>query len=111
MLEAELFFGRNIAPAYQRELGPTVTDVQWAAFTQNVLTPAFPDGMTALDAKGQWRDPASGVIGHEPTKMVIIGAPDTAQTRARLETVIERYRTEFHQEAVGLMLHRACAHF
>src|SRR5580698_8590768 len=44
MLVAELFFGRSIAPAYQRELGATVTDTQWAAFERTVLTPAFPDG-------------------------------------------------------------------
>ncbi len=111
MLVATLFFGRGIAPAYQQDLGTTVTDVQWVGFERAVLTPAFPDGLTELDAVGQWRNPATGVIGRDPTKMVIIAAPDTDQTRQRLDAVMDRYRTEFHQQSVGLALQHECANF
>jgi hypothetical protein len=111
MLVATLFFGRGIAPAYQSVLGQSVTDAEWAAFERAVLTLAFPDGLTEQDAVGQWRDPATGVIGRDPTKVVIIAATDTDQTRQRLEQVMDRYRTEFHQQSVGLTLQRECANF
>jgi hypothetical protein len=111
MLVAELFFGRTIAPAYQRDLGATVTETQWAAFVRTVLTPAFPDGLTALDAQGQWRDPSSAVISHEPATLVIVAAPDTGKTRQDLADVIAQYRTRFHQQSVGVILRRDCAAF
>ena len=111
MLVAELFFGRSIAPAYRRELGTTVTDEQWAAFTRTVLTPAFPDWLTALDGQGQWRDPSSKVIGHEPATLVIVAAPDSAETRRALSGVIAQYRAQFHQQSVGIILRRDCAAF
>ena len=111
MLVAELFFGRSIAPAYQRELGATVTDAQWTAFMRTVLTPAFPDGLTALDGQGQWRDPSSKVIGHETATLVIVAAPDSGETRRALSGVIAQYRAQFHQQSVGLILRRDCAAF
>jgi hypothetical protein len=111
MLVAELFFGRNVAPAFQREFGTTVTDSQWAAFARDVLTPAFPDGLTALDARGQGRDPATGVISREPSTLVIVAAPDTDQTRRGLDAVMAQYRVQFHQQSVGLVLRRECANF
>ena len=111
MLVAELFFGRNVEPAQQREPGATVTDSQWAAFARGVLTPAFPDGLTALDAAGQWRDPATGVISREPAMLVIVAAPDTQQTRDRLDEVMAQYRAQFHQQSVGLILRRDCTNF
>jgi hypothetical protein len=111
MLVAELFFGRSIAPAYQAELGTAVTETQWAAFVRTVLTPAFPDGLTMLDAEGQWRNPKSGGIGHAATKLVIVAAPESEQTRRALDEVMEQYRTRFHQQSVGLILRRDCAAF
>jgi hypothetical protein len=111
VLEAELFFGRSITQAYRGELGANVTDAQWAAFEQEVLTPAFPDGLTTEDAEGQWRNPATGTIGHEKTKLVIVAAPDTEQTRRALDAVMAQYRTRFHQQSVGLILRRDCAAF
>ena len=111
MLVAELFFGRTIAPAYRRELGAAVTDAQWAAFMRDVLTPAFPDGLTAVDAEGQWRNPATGVTSHEPSTLVIVAAPDTDQTRRGLDEVMALYRERFHEQLVGLVLRRDCTNF
>ena len=68
MLVAELFFGRNIngrAP---------VTDAEWAEFAAWVITANFPDGFTVFDGNGQWRNPQTGRIGHEPTKILLVAA-------------------------------------
>ena len=111
MLVAELFFGRGIAPAYRGELGAVVTKAQWAAFMREVLTPAFPDGLTALDGAGQWRDPATGTVEHEPSTLVVVAAPDTEETRHGLEEVMAQYRVRFHQQSVGLVLRHDCTNF
>ena len=51
MLEYQLFFGRGIP-------GRTdLTDREWAEFAEQVVTPNLPDGFTAFDADGQWRNP------------------------------------------------------
>ena len=64
MLRAELYFGRNIGG----RLG--VSERQWARFLAREITPRFPDGLTVLDARGQWRDPARHVLVREPSKLV-----------------------------------------
>jgi hypothetical protein len=76
-----------------------------------VLSPAFPDGQTALDAAGQWRDPATGVTSHEPSTLVIVAAPDFERTRRGLDAVMAQYRAQFHQQSVGLILRHDCTNF
>ena len=39
-------------------------DAAWDAFLADTVTPRFPDGLTVLDARGQWRD-SEGLIGKE----------------------------------------------
>ena len=111
MLVADLFFGRSIALTAQRAGSAEVTDAQWAGFVRDVLTPAFPDGLTVLNAAGQWRDPASGAISREPSMLVIVAAPDTEPTRRNLDAVMAQYRAQFQQQSVGLVLRRDCTNF
>src|ERR1700757_4090901 len=76
MLVAELFFGRNIKG---RE---PVTDAEWAEFAAQTITPNFPDGFTVFDGEGQWRNPRTGAIARDPTKILLVAAkrePDLAQ--------------------------------
>jgi hypothetical protein len=49
MLRTELYFG------IARRGGGTVGDDEWRAFLRDEITPRFPDGLTVLDARGQWR--------------------------------------------------------
>ena len=73
----ELFFGRNIGD----RLGVSEADFQ--RFVDEELTPRFPDGLTVVDAAGQWRG-ASGLIGREPSKLVILVLLAAPATRASL---------------------------
>lgn len=36
-----------------------VSDEDWRAFLAAEVTPRFPDGLTVIDAAGQWRDGAA----------------------------------------------------
>lgn len=105
MLEYHLFFGRDIpgrAP---------LTDAEWADFAARVVTPRLPDGFTAFDAAGQWRNPATGRIGREPTKVIIVAVPDSAASAAAIDAVKDAYRAEFHQQSVGATVAPVCAAF
>jgi hypothetical protein len=100
MLVAQLYFGRANIP-----------DNAWATFAADTLTPSFPDGFTALDAAGQWREAPDKRVEREPSKLVIVAAPDTATTRDNLGAVIAAYKTRFNQKSVGLILDTKCASF
>ena len=105
MVRAELYFGRNIGG----RVG--ISERQWARFLAREITPRFPDGLTVLDARGQWRDPARRVPVHEPTKLVIIVAADDADTRRRLAEVAASYKKRFSQRSILLVLNPVCAAF
>jgi hypothetical protein len=105
MLVAELFFGRNI-----KGRGP-LTDAEWAAFAAQTVTPNFPDGFTVFDGEGQWRNPQTGHIAHDPTKILLVAAKREPDLARRLSVVIEAYKTKFHQQSVGLITRDSCAAF
>ncbi|MFE0753000.1 DUF3574 domain-containing protein [Inquilinus sp. NPDC058860] len=104
-LEAELLFGRNI-----QDKG-TVSDSQWSDFLGREVTPRFPDGLTVFEASGQWRDGESGRIVHEPSWIVMILAPNTPDTLARLSEIRTAYKARFQQQSVGLTLSQTCVDF
>lgn len=105
MLVAELFFGRAI-----RGRGP-LSDAEWARFAAEIVTPNFPDGFTVYDGEGQWRDPSTGRVGHQPTRILLVAARRQPDLAARLAAVIEAYKARFHQQSVGVITRDSCAAF
>lgn len=102
--QAELFFGRNIGD----QLG--VSDEAFARFIDEELTPRFPNGLTILDARGQWRS-AAGPIVREPSKIVILALPGRSGGEDRLQAARQAYRQRFDQEAVLITTRPACLGF
>jgi hypothetical protein len=105
MLVAELFFGRSI-----KGRAP-LTDAEWDAFAADTVTPNFPDGFTVFDGDGQWQNPQTGTIGRERTKILLVAAKRAPDLARRLTTVIDAYKTRFHQQSVGLVTRDSCAAF
>ena len=105
MLAAELFFGRGIPGR-----GP-LTDAEWAAFAADTITPNFPAGFTVFDGDGQWRDPATGHIARERTKIMLVAARREPTLAGRLSAVVAAYKARFHQQSVGIVTRDACASF
>ena len=105
MLVAELFFGRGM-----KGRAP-VTDAEWADFEAQTVTPNFPDGFTAFDGDGQWRNPDTGQILSAPTKILIVAAERTADLAERLSAVIDAYKQRFRQQSVGIITRNSCAVF
>lgn len=100
MTVIELFFGRG-----------GVAAAPWSAFLAEVVTPEFPDGLTATDVQGQWRDPRDGRIGREPSTVVAIAVPRAAYDAAKVARVIDAYRVRFNQQSVGKLLSERCGSF
>ena len=89
-----------------------VTDADWSAFLAEEATPRFPEGLTALDAEGQWRAPDGRTL-RETSKLLLLVMPGTtlAEAAARTEPLAEAYRARFAQESVLRSLRPACAGF
>jgi hypothetical protein len=105
MVVAELFFGRGIPG------GETLSEDEWRAFAAEIVTPHFPDGFTAYDGYGQWRNPATGEIARDLTKVLLVAAPMSPDLDRRLLAVIEAYKTRFRQQSVGAVTRASCAVF
>jgi len=101
---AQLFFGRDIGD----QVG--VSEADFARFVDEELTPRFPDGLTILDAAGQWRG-ADGVVGREPSKVVVLALPGRTGAEDKLDAVRSAYKTRFSQEAVMIVTQPACLGF
>ena len=108
------------APSCRRPLSPAVrTDLffgaaevgaaAWARFVAGTVTPRFPDGLTILDARGQWRGPA-GIL-REPTRVLVIYHRGDATSGVRIEAIRAIYRRRFAQTSVLRADSEACVGF
>lgn len=102
---AELMFGRKIGDRV------VVSTSQWERFVDREITPRFPDGLTVLDARGQWRDAERNRIVREPSKLVQIVLPGKAEDVERLSEIAEAYKKQFRQQSVGVIVRGACVSF
>ena len=94
----ELFFGQSIPG------GGEVSPAQWQAFVDREVTPRFPQGLTVLQAHGQWRN-AHGGIDREASRVLVLLVPADEARGPRIDELRDAYRQQFRQESVG----RACA--
>ena len=100
----ELFMGRS-GPG-----GEVVSDQDWEAFLADTVTPRFPEGLTVLDARGQWRD-SEGRILKERSKVLVILAPPGEDQRVLIDEVSDEYKSRFSQESVLEVESDTCASF
>lgn len=102
--EIRLFFGRGQGGV------EVVTEKAWRTFLAEEITPRFPDGLTVLDAAGQWRG-ASGSIERERTKLVVILADAEGSGMRLADEIMEAYKRAFDQESVLRTITPSCASF
>jgi hypothetical protein len=94
-LRTDLFFG------CAKPDGTAISAAEWEAFLDAEITPRFPEGLTVLEAAGQWQE-ADGDIVEEYSKVVLLLYPYTAQeeSHAEIEAIRAAYERRFGQEAV-----------
>ncbi len=100
----ELFMGRS-GPD-----GEVVSDEEWEAFLADTVTPRFPDGLTVLDGRGQWRDSA-GLVQRERSKLLVILALPGDGPAGLIGEISDGYKRRFSQESVLRVVSEACVSF
>ncbi|MDZ7950676.1 DUF3574 domain-containing protein [Nostoc sp. DedQUE09] len=93
LIQADLFFGRNIPG------GQEVSESEFQTFVDSVITPRFPSGLTIFDANGQFQD-STGIIIEEPSKVISLIFEDTLDNETSINQIIEAYLQQFSQESV-----------
>jgi PHP family Zn ribbon phosphoesterase len=93
LIQADLYFGRNIAGVGE------VSEAQFQAFVDREVTPRFPDGLTIYDADGQFLD-STGTLIQEPSKVISLIFTDTVENEAAINEIIQTYKQQFQQESV-----------
>lgn len=101
---SELYFGMSRAD------GPDITDQEFEAFLDGVVTPRFPDGLTLLTGNGQFRG-SSGVVIKERSKLLILFYPWTGRRNRAVDRIRELYKQAFQQQAVLRVDETSCVSF
>lgn len=89
----ELFFG------LRKPDGALVTEAEWQAFVDSVVTLRFSAGLTVLTAYGQYRH-ANGSLIHEPSKVLILIHQGTPEADRHIREIAAEYCRRFQQESV-----------
>jgi transcription termination factor NusB len=97
LILTDLFFGRNIPG------GGEVSEAQFQAFLDEVITARFPAGLTVFEADGQFQD-STGTIIEERAKVVRLLLDDTVENEAAIDEIIIAYTQRFNQESVLIVV-------
>lgn len=93
-----LYFGRSMPD------GAEVSEKDWSLFVDQVVTPRFPDGLTLLDAAGQWQEEDGDII-RESTFILEVVHPESKTDEDKLIAMIAEYKKRFQQESVLRVTH------
>ncbi|KAB2919530.1 MAG: DUF3574 domain-containing protein [Hyphomicrobiaceae bacterium] len=104
MARLDLLFGLGLKD------GSRVSEGDWQAFVDGEVTPRFPDGLTMLDGKGQWRNSA-GVVTREPSRVLMVWYRPAAGSEAAIEAIRSAYKARFGQESVMRVDGTSCVSF
>lgn len=99
-LRTTLYFGLTQAKG-------AISELDWQIFLRDEVTRRFPEGLTAWEAEGQWRNPG-GTIDHERSKVLLLVHADTVEARRAVQEVIATYRRLFDQQSVLWESSRVC---
>ena len=94
---ALLFFGTAIRQG--NHTGHIGGD-EWKGFVESAIVPRLPDGFTVLEGQGFYRSAIDGAAARESTYILMVAHRNDADINGRLATIVEDYKTRFHQESV-----------
>lgn len=98
-----LYFGAN-------KPGGEVDAAQWRDFVDGFVTPRFPEGLSVLQAAGQWRN-AQGVVERETSRLLQIVHEGSTVQEAAISDIQAHYKRLHAQEAVMRVRGSACVSF
>jgi Protein of unknown function (DUF3574) len=100
----ELFFGLS------KPNNSQVTNEEFQGFVDTVVTPLFPDGLTLLTSRGQFKD-ASGKVIQERSRLLILLYPFDQDSSQKVEQIRKAYKSAFQQESVLRVDEQSCVSF
>ncbi|MGP2518074.1 DUF3574 domain-containing protein [Yersinia sp. 2545 StPb PI] len=102
MTQTTLYFGLN------RPHGPAISITEWQSFVDNDVTSRFNEGLTVIDAKGQWLG-NDGKVAKESSKALVLIHKDGKEDA--IEALRSRYKQQFSQESVMRVDTTVCVDF
>ena len=94
-VRTELYFGLGTADGKGG-----VDEAGWQAFLDNEVTPRFPDGLTVLDAYGQWQGAGPSRLERLRSKLVVLLHPDTPTQRAAIDAIRAAWKAKTGDQSV-----------
>lgn len=95
-LKSELYFGVGD----RDDPASRIDDARWQGFLDREVTPRFPDGLTVLDAYGQWLFRGRAAPERLDSKVLVILHPDTPAERAKIDAVRSAWKAETGHQSV-----------
>jgi len=87
-----------------------VSTEEWSAFLGSVVTPRFPQGLSAWQAVGQWQS-ADGSLTRENSFVLNLVHPVGEAADKSIQAIVAEYKSRFQQEAVLRVKSYACISF
>jgi hypothetical protein len=78
----------------EKQAGGTVTQAEFADFLNQVVTPAFPAGLTVFDAYGQMQKTDKAIV-KQTTKVLLLVHQKTKANADAIQKVISSYRSRY----------------
>lgn len=103
--EVQFYFGRKTGD------GGRFSDAEWRQFLDEVVTPTFPDGMTAWDAEGRSGGHLVGKTYPEGSKVLVLFIFDETDLKQRIQTVADAYKKRAKQKSVLVVETETCISF
>jgi len=85
-VRSELYFGVG-KQANETAEQSVIGEAEWRAFLDREVTPRFPDGLTVIDAYGQWLFRGRTEPNRLPSKILLILHENTAERRNDIEAI------------------------
>jgi hypothetical protein len=93
VIKDELYFGLS------KPGGKIISEAEWQQFLNNVITPRFREGLTVMNADGQYLS-QNGKLITEKTKLVILIYESNTVKNFQVREMVAKYKQIFQQESV-----------
>ncbi|WP_266948866.1 DUF3574 domain-containing protein [Streptomyces sp. NBC_01551] len=91
---------------------PPVAEPEFLRFLDREITPAFPEGLTLHDGRGQWRGQDGKTIRETSYELVLLYPEKEAEERGvRIERIRQAYEDQYRQDSVGRSDDKVSAEF
>ncbi|MFD3678831.1 DUF3574 domain-containing protein [Streptomyces sp. NPDC058613] len=95
--ETRLYFGTG-----RPDGRDPVDEREFTRFLDREITPAFPEGLTVQDGRGQWREQDGDIVREASYEVVLLYPVKEAGERgARIERIRQAYEDRYRQDSVG----------